>query len=757
MILTRQNAPVELPVAMMTALCWALLRTYAFILITFILPSSLLQTVNEPHPGTSTCFSFANTTSSKEDEVIRPLLHTAGVQQHDGETKNYSGWCLLQVFVPAGDEVAGLLEALEASGQVVVLGTLMERSRVVVEVAVGPHVSLEHLLSISRNTSRSPPRLQHARHHNKHRHSVIDEGSVEGAEAGAVRGATQEGGRERRALLEGVLGWKTLLEDIGESVFASSRRHLTGHEHLAWDNYYRYSSIATFARGLAQQHRTVECLEVGRTFEGRPLLALIIATNARQMARDYHRKVLGVRRHNARDRLNARQPQTTHNNGPKEERRDESKKGKKKNTKDVGLVSSGTAGERKVVPSEIILKKTSSGKPISRKNKINKADSQRLKLEDGRLDKKRSRKNNAEKWRLRKKRMARKRRTKTNRWVEVLSEGMFPMEALGTKPQAEAGWTGPQAAAERTKPERETRRTKPRAKARKTKPVILIEAGAHAREWTSPAVATYLAQQLADAGKMFLKHVSFIIVPAMNPDGYEFSITTDRLWRKNRRPIDASCVGVDLNRNWDTVWDLGAGASDLSCSYIYRGERAFSEIETRSLADLAKTFRKSLTMFVSLHSFGEFVLYPWGYTMDRSDMSTYLRYLAKRITRLLNKNGTAHFRYGQSSRMMYLASGTSDDYMHSLGVPFAYTIELPRDDFILPPQDIIPLAEDLWNTLVCTAGHLVGSRDAQNLCKKRIVRTYGKGNKTLKGWVHKKVPLAQAEEMVRRQHTAKRD
>nr|XP_045581212.1 carboxypeptidase B-like isoform X2 [Procambarus clarkii] len=589
---------------MMTALCRALLRTYAFILITFILPSSLLQTVNEPHPGTSTCFSFANTTSSKEDEVIRPLLHTAGVQQHDGETKNYSGWRLLQVFVPAGDEVAGLLEALEASGQVVVLGTLMERSRVVVEVAVGPHVSLEHLLSTSRNTSRPPPRLQHGRHHNKHRHSVIDEGSVEGAEAGAVRGATQEGGRERRALLEGVLGWKTLLEDIGESVFASSRRHLTGHEHLAWDNYYRYSSIATFARGLAQQHRTVECLEVGRTFEGRPLLALIIATNARQMARDYHRKVLGVRRHNARDRLNARQPQTTHNNGPKEERRDER---------------------------------------------------------------------------------------------------------------------------------------------------------AHAREWTSPAVATYLAQQLADAGKMFLKHVSFIIVPAMNPDGYEFSITTDRLWRKNRRPIDASCVGVDLNRNWDTVWDLGAGASDLSCSYIYRGERAFSEIETRSLADLAKTFRKSLTMFVSLHSFGEFVLYPWGYTMDRSDMSTYLRYLAKRITRLLNKNGTAHFRYGQSSRMMYLASGTSDDYMHSLGVPFAYTIELPRDDFILPPQDIIPLAEDLWNTLVCTAGHLVGSRDAQNLCKKRIVRTYGKGNKTLKGWVHKKVPLAQAEEMVRRQHTAKRD
>lgn len=48
------------------------------------------------------------------------------------------------------------------------------------------------------------------------------------------------------------------------------------------------------------------------------------------------------------------------------------------------------------------------------------------------------------------------------------------------------------------------------------------------------------------------------ILPVANPDGYEYSHTGQRLWRKNRKlNWGATCVGVDLNRNWGYKWMVG--------------------------------------------------------------------------------------------------------------------------------------------------------------------------------------------------------
>lgn len=48
------------------------------------------------------------------------------------------------------------------------------------------------------------------------------------------------------------------------------------------------------------------------------------------------------------------------------------------------------------------------------------------------------------------------------------------------------------------------------------------------------------------------------IVPILNPDGYEYTHTHDRMWRKNRAKHDGERVGVDLNRNfrWITMYFL---------------------------------------------------------------------------------------------------------------------------------------------------------------------------------------------------------
>ena len=51
-----------------------------------------------------------------------------------------------------------------------------------------------------------------------------------------------------------------------------------------------------------------------------------------------------------------------------------------------------------------------------------------------------------------------------------------------------------------------------------------------------------------------LEDTEFHIAPVLNPDGYEHTHTTDRLWRKNKAKNIDGTVGVDLNRNWPNHW-----------------------------------------------------------------------------------------------------------------------------------------------------------------------------------------------------------
>ena len=45
-------------------------------------------------------------------------------------------------------------------------------------------------------------------------------------------------------------------------------------------------------------------------------------------------------------------------------------------------------------------------------------------------------------------------------------------------------------------------------------------------------------------------------LPLINADGYVYTWTEDRLWRKSRKPSPGTgCVGTDLNRNFDFQWE----------------------------------------------------------------------------------------------------------------------------------------------------------------------------------------------------------
>lgn len=149
------------------------------------------------------------------------------------------------------------------------------------------------------------------------------------------------------------------------------------------------------------------------------------------------------------------------------------------------------------------------------------------------------------------------------------------------------------------------------------KEVVFIDAGCHAREWITISSALYCVQKLVEYNKSnedLLNRFDFYILPVVNPDGYEYTHTVNRFWRKTRRPIRIQKFGkfnfgTDLNRNYDFHWQDGSANPN---KYTFRGDKPFSEPETRAL----RTFLSDLDckFYLTLHSHAQAICYPWGYS-----------------------------------------------------------------------------------------------------------------------------------------------
>jgi len=162
------------------------------------------------------------------------------------------------------------------------------------------------------------------------------------------------------------------------------------------------------------------------------------------------------------------------------------------------------------------------------------------------------------------------------------------------------------------------------------------------------------------------------VLPVVNPDGYEYTFTNNRMWRKTRsNPLgfasNSLCVGVDPNRNWSHQWG-GKGASKNPCSETYRGTRPFSESETDAVQKFIMPRARQFKLFMTFHSYGQFLLFPWGYERHQPDNYQDLEALAE-----------------IGAQAMYQTGGHS------------YTIELPDSGiygFLLPASRIVATARE---------------------------------------------------------------
>lgn len=182
----------------------------------------------------------------------------------------------------------------------------------------------------------------------------------------------------------------------------------------------------------------------------------------------------------------------------------------------------------------------------------------------------------------------------------------------------------------------------------KCRPALIFVSGVHAREWGGPDILVNLAADILEAyttnaglaygGKAFsaadvrliVNRTDIVVFPDINPDGRAYSMaaaggSNQAMWRKNRNPASSGGqplnVGVDVNRNYDFLWDFptkfspgansGTLASNNPGSDLFHGTAAFSEPESRNVRWLVDRFTNA-RYFVDVHSYTGDVLYPWG-------------------------------------------------------------------------------------------------------------------------------------------------
>jgi carboxypeptidase T len=163
--------------------------------------------------------------------------------------------------------------------------------------------------------------------------------------------------------------------------------------------------------------------------------------------------------------------------------------------------------------------------------------------------------------------------------------------------------------------------------ARDGKPVYLQLGMHHSNEWPAAELPMEWAYELINAyragdarTRSLVARVRTIIVPVVNPDGFNFSREAEGTGsaaehhRKNCTPTGCFVSeGVDVNRNYGDLWG-GEGSGDNPASNTYRGTAPFSEPEAENVRRLISN--RQVVMLITNHTFGNEILRQPGTSAD---------------------------------------------------------------------------------------------------------------------------------------------
>ena len=211
-----------------------------------------------------------------------------------------------------------------------------------------------------------------------------------------------------------------------------------------------------------------------------------------------------------------------------------------------------------------------------------------------------------------------------------------------------------------------------------TKPKMFVTSSIHAREYTPAELMTRFAEDLvskygvaADATWLLDHHEVHLMLLA-NPDGRK-QAEAGLLWRKNVNENyceeEPNSRGADLNRNFDFMWDCCDGSSDEPCSNTYHGASAASEPEVLSIQNYIRSIfpdqrGPNLTdpapddatgIYLDIHSTGQLILYPYGFTETLAPNNTQLRTFARKLAFF-------NLHTPQQALDLYLTDGTAEDF-----------------------------------------------------------------------------------------------
>lgn len=201
----------------------------------------------------------------------------------------------------------------------------------------------------------------------------------------------------------------------------------------------------------------------------------------------------------------------------------------------------------------------------------------------------------------------------------------------------------------------------------------------HAREWPTVEICLHIANNLTSLYTVNSTIADLVdnrriwIVPVTNPDGYYYCHDQGVDWRKNRHYFPQfNSYGVDTNRNYNGSSDgniLGTWGSILSwanshnyANECYSGPGPTSEYENQAVARMF--LKNDITATITYHTYGETVMWPWGYTGGQTPDNSYLTLVGQQIAqRIKVQSGSGSYDPHQSYGL-YPTVGDMIDYTY---------------------------------------------------------------------------------------------